>query len=155
MSILLRCWNEMSVLSSGEAAARSDAALARLLIGIGGGRDVLDAGAGAVEQRDLVLALAPVLAPGDQLAELAMDIARAHRAGTDRVVEIAHHRALCADIGDHLRVRHQRRADLALPGIVGADRGDERARRDVVDIEEGYGGRGAGDDRLARACRRA
>ena len=91
----------------------------------------------------------------DDLVKLGVDVAFAHGAGGDGVVEIAHHRTLDEDVGDDQGACHQGRLDLALVGAVGADRGDEGAGPDVIGAKIGLARRRAQSDHIARRGGRA
>src|SRR5436305_3949712 len=82
-----------AVRCSRQTDPRTEAALARKLISLRGGRNILDADAAAVEQRDLIGRHPARPAADNQLPEVGVNIAIAHRAGADGVMQIAHHGA--------------------------------------------------------------
>src|SRR5919201_3109370 len=109
-----------------ECHLRAAPGRARLLVDRDRGRDVLQRRARAVEDGDLVIARAARPPPGDHVAELRVDALARDQARGEGVLELADLGALLEDV-DHEGGRgHQRRLQLLLAAIVGADGGDER-----------------------------
>ncbi len=106
---------------------RSDAGFERTPIDCDGGRDVLQAHAGAVEQGDRARVAASALAAGQDLAQRGVHVLARHGAGGEGMVQVADLRALLQRIDDHQTAGVQLRVDLRLVGIVGADGRDESA----------------------------
>ena len=108
----------------------------RALVHGDGRRDVLQRGPAAVEHGDLVGARPPGAKPGDHVPELRVHLLACQQARGERVLQLADLRALVDDVDHERRARHQRGYDLLLALAVGADGGDERARRDDVAHDE-------------------
>src|SRR6266850_2168739 len=87
--------------------------------------DVLQAGAGRIEDNDFIGTRASALAAGDDLAQLGVHVLARHRSGGDRMVQVADLARLLGEVGHHRGGRQQRRVDLLLVLAVGADRRDE------------------------------
>ena len=109
-----------------ESASGSDGTL------VDGGRrgHVLERHAGAVEDDDLVVIEAPRPEAGDHLSKLGAHVSRGHHPGCDGVVQVADRRGLFEDVYHDGAGGHERRLDLLLVFIVGADRRDKGPRGD-------------------------
>jgi hypothetical protein len=117
---------------SGQPKPGTNATLARKLESTCCGGDVLNAGARAVEDRDLVRPRPAAAAADDNIPEFGVSGVRRNQSGFDGVVQIAHRRALREDISDHGRLRHEIGMNFTLLRIVRADGRDERAGPHVV-----------------------
>src|SRR6266511_3156747 len=110
---------------------------------------VLHPDPGQVRDRDLVVPLATRLDAGGDLAELRVDVLAPHRAGLDRVVDLAEPRALVEAVRDHLvRLLEHADLELLLLGPVGADRGDVHSRPHPVGAHERFARRRHRDDEI-------
>src|SRR5262245_25141846 len=107
-------------------------------------REVLEGGAGRIEDRDLVARRAPGPRAGHDLGELGVDLLASHQAGGERVLELAELGALRERVDHQRRAGDEPRIELLLAMVVRADGGDERARPDVLDADEVTAGGGAG-----------
>ena len=96
----------------------------------------------------------PGFRPATSSPSSAYTSASLHRAGANRVMQVAHIAALFGQIGDDARLRHQRWFDLALFRIVGADRRDEGAGAHVRRTKERRVRGRACDDHVAGTRRR-
>jgi hypothetical protein len=82
------------------------------------------------------------LQPGNDFGGLGVHAASGHRAGGERMVQVANHRALLGEMGDELARREQRRVELLLVLV-------ERARPDHLAGDEVAPRGRAGDDDVA------
>ena len=131
------------LLSIGQADKRAAAALERAPVDHGGCGDVLQRDAAGIEKDDLAFALSTGLAPGHDLAELGVHLAAGHDARVQRMVQIADRRALLEAVDDHPGGAEQGGIDFLLVLVVGADGGDEAARRYPGVIDDVPARRGA------------
>src|SRR5215471_4840378 len=89
------------------------------------GRNILYAAASRIENDELLLAHAPRLSACRELGKLGMDLVFRHGAGAQRMVEIAAGRTSLEVVHQNASTAHERRSDLVLLRIVGADGGNE------------------------------
>src|SRR2546426_2897070 len=111
-----------------ERDLRAAPARACLLVDRDRGRDVLQRRPRAVEDGDLVLVRASRSPPGDHVAELRVDALPRDQAGGKGVLKLADLGALLEDVHHERGRGDQRRLQLLLAPVVGADGGDERPR---------------------------
>src|SRR5262245_34427980 len=105
---------------------------ARLLIHGDGGRHVLEGCSAAIEDGDFV-APRPTWPPArHDIGELRVYAFASHEAGGEGVLQLANLGTLLEDVHDEGRTRDERRVDLLLAAVIGADRSDERPRHDVA-----------------------
>src|SRR6266852_3545659 len=123
---------------------RSDAGFERTPIDCDGGRDVLQAHAGAVKQGDRARVAASALAAGDDLAQRGVHVLARDGAGGEGMVQVADLRALLQRIEAHEPAGLQLRVDLRFARIVSVDVRDEGAAPHEIGPEVGAARRCAG-----------
>src|SRR4051812_4171693 len=89
------------------------------------GRRILDRRPGRIEDRYLIRRRTARLAPGNQLAQVGMNVTGRDRPRVQGVMQVAHACGLLAKIHDDLRVAEKIRRQLVLVRTIGADSRNE------------------------------
>src|SRR5258706_13385293 len=96
-----RLFSVMAALSTVERNGSGAGEPGGALVDNGGGRDIAERHAAGIEEDPLVLARAAGLAPGDDLAQLGVDLAAGHDPGVRRMGQAADRRALAEAVDHH------------------------------------------------------